>query len=202
MNTIPGTTGISNVTLKPADIRSRSFLLQHMEVMNEFGEIIPWLEPLKSVTYSTNATYFRDRFLEHLGCDEEEVIPYQLTFSDDSKDYIGGIWHFPKSPENFKDRRNHDIAEKLNNEKHRYISCLQVRGPLRGTGHGREIMTGVLNEILNTHGKVWAVISNPELLPWYTSLGAKTHSPKENDDKLWIISWDKVPKLQVSEYVS
>lgn len=184
----------SDVMLKPTDLRSRSFLLQHLEVMNEFGEIIPWLEPLKSITYSTNATHFRDRFLEHLGCNEEEIIPYQLTFSNNSREYIGGIWHFPNSPEKFKDKSNNETAEKLNHENYRYISCLQVREPLRKTGHGKQILTSVLNEILNTHGKVWAVVSNPELLPWYTSLGAKIESPTKNSDNLWIISWRHSPE--------
>ncbi|HEY4493128.1 MAG TPA: GNAT family N-acetyltransferase [Candidatus Paceibacterota bacterium] len=159
--------------------------------MKEFGKIIPWLAPLRSIAYSTNARYFRDTFLSEFNCDEEDIIPYQLTDNDPGEDFIGGIWHFPKSPEKFIDSRNCEVAERLAFERYRYISCLHVRDVRRGKGSGRLIMRSALDSILKNHGSVWGVVSERDLVPWYQTLGAEVLSARQNKDNLWIVSWDE-----------
>jgi GNAT superfamily N-acetyltransferase len=170
-------------------IRSRAFLLQYLQIMEEFGEEIPWLQPLKPISFSTNPNYFRDQFLRRLGCEEEEIVPYQLVMSDVPREFVGGILYFPRSPEGFKDRNNQEILERIDSEGYRFISCLQVRDVFRGQGYGATIMQRALGAILEEHKKIWGVVSNPSLLPWYASMGAKVLSPAENKDELWVVSF-------------
>lgn len=179
--------------LTARSLKGRAFLLQFTQIMSEFGREIPWLEPLKTIAFSTNSTYFRDRFLCSLGCKEaEDVTPWQFVSSDESREYFGGILCFAHSPEKFRDRANQETLELLNHARYRFVSCLQVRDVLRGQGHGNELMKRALRAILARHEKVWGVASNFRLLPWYTSLGAKVHSPWVNRDNLWIVSWEKI----------
>lgn len=172
-------------------LAGRAFLLQFMELMREFGQVIPWLEPLRTVGYYTNGVYFRDSIMRSLDCREpDEVTPYQFVTSDVSREYIGGILHFARSPEVFVDCGNQALMEQLVAEGFQYITCLQVRNVLRGQGHGTAIMRRALKSILATHNKVWGAVSNPRLLPWYAHLGAHVRSGTHNEDKLWIVSWE------------
>src|SRR3989344_7969748 len=108
-------------------LRGRTFLIQFIEIMREFGAEIPWLEPLQNIAYATNAAYVRDRLLRAFSChDPSEVTPYQFVTADESREYVGGILHFTKTPEVFIDRSNQEIAERLTQEDFHYISCLQV----------------------------------------------------------------------------
>lgn len=170
-------------------LSGRAFLLQFMSVMEEFEEEIPWLEPLP---HATNGSYVRDRILQHFRCkDESEVIAMQFVTSDRPGFYFGGIIRFVRSPEIFLDTRNQEINERLSHLGYQFISCLQVREVHRGAGHGRAIMTKALRVVLSEHQKVWGVVSNPDLVAWYQSLGANVLSPRENKDDLWIVSWQK-----------
>ena len=173
-------------------LRGRTFLIQFIEIMREFGAEIPWLEPLQNVAYATNAVYVRDRLLRAFGCqDSSEVTPYQFVTSDESREYVGGIVHFAQTPEVFVDRENQGIAEHLAHEDFHYISCLQVRGVWRGQGQGSELMRRALAAILRTHPRVWGVASSFQLLPWYASFGGRIWSPRHNADNLWIVSWQR-----------
>jgi GNAT superfamily N-acetyltransferase len=163
-----------------------------MEVMGEFGYEIPWLEPLRSIVYSTNSAYFRDRLLQALSIDEEEIVPLQFVTSEKSREYVGGVIHFLHSPENFKDRRNREIEERFAAENYHFMSCLQVREIWRNQGHGREIIKRALRAVLLDYQKIWGVVSDPRLIPWYSALGGKLRSPLENKDGLWLISWDLI----------
>ena len=61
-------------------LRGRTFLIQFIEIMREFGAEIPWLEPLQNIAYATNAAYVRDRLLRAFSChDPSEVTPYQFV---------------------------------------------------------------------------------------------------------------------------
>lgn len=171
-------------------IRSRAFLLQHLQIMEEFGAEIPWLDPLKGIYFSTNSTYFRDQFLRRLGCEEEAIVPYQLVTSDRSREFVGGILYFPSSPEHFVDPANIEIQERLTAEHYRFISCLQVRNPFRGQGIGKLLFRRAMAAIFRKHGSVWGVVSNPALIRYYASLGARLQSPKDNKDRLWIITFE------------
>jgi GNAT superfamily N-acetyltransferase len=183
--------GEYTMQLVTRSLRGRSFLLQFLEIMQEFGHEIPWLEPLRNIHYSTNATYFRDHVLKGLGCKEpEDIVPFQLVTTDPSREYLGGILHFPRTPDRFRDRRNQALLEQLTHERYSFFTCLQVRSVIRGHGYGNEIMRKALKAILAAHGKVLGVASNPDLLSWYASLGAKIRSPRENRDNLWIITWE------------
>ena len=174
------------------DVRSRAFVLQFFEIMREFDSEIPWLHRLKGITYATNPTYFRDQLLLRLGCDEGEIVPYQLLDSAESKEFIGGLLHFPLSPERFQDKTNQAVLEQLAYEQYRYISCLQIRHGFRKYGYGNIVMRATLDSILEHYKKVWGVISDPQLLAWYVSLGGCMLSPWVNADKLWIIAWDSL----------
>jgi hypothetical protein len=172
-------------------LRGRAFLLQFTEIVQEFGTVIPWLDPLRSIQYSTNGSHFRDRILQFLNCqDDSEITPLQFVTSDRSREYVGGIIRFAHSPERFVDIRNEAIQEQLAHDGFQFISCLQVRSTLRRQGHGHNLFRRALTTILTTHGKVWGVASDPSLIPWYVSLGAKSRSPVENRDNLWVLSWD------------
>ncbi len=171
-------------------LQGRSFLIQFTQIIHEFGHEIPWLEPLRALPFSTNTAYFRDKFLKGLGCREaEDITAFQFVSSDRSHEYAGGVLLFTHSPEEFKDKNNQAILEQLNYDHYRYITCLQVRDVWRGKGHASELMRRVMKTILQANEKVWGVVSNPALLPWYLSHGAVMHSPLCNDDNLWIISW-------------
>lgn len=173
------------------DLRDRSFLLQLFTIMHEFGDVIPWLDPLRHIQYWTNAERFRDELLLRLGCaDEGEIVPYQLHAGSDGNDYMGGILHFPVAPERFKDLHNCAIHARLRFEHTSFISCLQVRDMYRGDGHGARIMREALDAILAEHGgRVWGVVSDPRLVRWYEALGGRVLSPAENKDGLWIVKF-------------
>lgn len=169
----------------------RAFLLQFMQIMEEFGDEIPWLEPLKGISYTTNGAYFRDQFIKGLGLKEEEsVTVFQFVTPDREHQYVGGVIHFAHVPESFRDKGNQKIQSRLLSEGYHFISCLQVRDDQRGKGYGYELMRRALISVLNEHGKVWGVVSNPRLVTWYKSLGANLQSAQCNSDNLWIISWN------------
>lgn len=173
------------------NLTSRTFLLQFNEITTEFGSVIPWLHPLKDVAFSTNSSYFRDRILLGLKCKEEnDFTAMQFVSSDTSREYIGGIIRLINSPEKFKDFKNIEVQEKLKHENYNYISCLQIRKVHRNVGKGNALMTKALQVLLLEYKKVWGVVSNENLIPWYISLGATLKSPISNKDKLWIISWE------------
>ena len=178
--------------LEQVDLRSRSFLLQFFEVMSEFGNIIPWLEYLKTIKYSTNAEYFRDQVLKLLRCqDEHDILPYQLIGNKPERDFFGSIIHFKKSPERFRDFKNIEIMEGLEQQGYDYITCLQIRGQYRRQGWASVLLNGVMKKIIDQRQSVWAVLSdyNKDLYPYLS--GATLRSPENNLDKLWIITWDR-----------
>lgn len=177
--------------LVPQRLRGRSFHIQFVEILQEFGDVIPWLDPLKNLRYVTNATHFRDVLLKGLKCnDPSDITPLQLLTSDRGNEYIGGIVHFTHSPEHFRDSRNQGIQEQLVSQGCQFISCLQIRGVMRGRGYGQQLMQRSLRSILTTYPKIWGVASDPNLLPWYQSFGGTVLSPLENKDDLWIIVWE------------
>ena len=167
-------------------LSGRAFAIQFSEILSEFGEIIPWLKPIQSLRYATNGSFFRSEIESRLGC--EDLVPYQFTTHDQSRDFVGGVLHFPVSPEVFSDARNQSIARKLAEEDASYVTCLQVRDVLRGSGHGRQLMERAVNSIPLSHPKVWAVCE-PELVPWYQSFGARVLNRQDNSDDLIIIAW-------------
>lgn len=170
-------------------LRGRTFLLQFQEIMAEFGHEIPWLEPLHSLKFSTNATYFRDKLLRGLNCEEEEIVPFQLITSDESMEYVGGMLYFPKSPERFKDKANQCVEEVLSARGYCYTSCLQIRDVFQKKGYGSKLMKKALHVISADFGQVWGVVSDLKTARFYENLGAKIQSPLENKDRLWIVSW-------------
>jgi hypothetical protein len=172
-------------------LRSRAFLMQFIEVLQEFGGVIPWLDPLRSLRYITNTAHFRDKFLLSVCCkDESEIKPLQLVSSDRSHEYVGGIIHLAHSPEIFTDSRNQGMSELLAHEGYQFMTCLQVRTDRRNRGHGFDLFSRALRTILENHEKVWGVVSDPKLLSWYSSLGGEIRSPLDNQDCLWILSWE------------
>lgn len=171
-------------------LQSRDFLLQFFEIMQEFGNDILWLEPLKNIRYSTNGVYFRDQFIRSMGLyDQEEVTIFQFVTPDREHEYVAGVIRFAHVPESFEDLRNKEIQELLLSQGYHFISCLQMRDNYRGCGHGQALMQKALSSILEVHGRVWGVVFNPQLIPWYESLGATVRSSADNEDDLWIISW-------------
>jgi hypothetical protein len=160
--------------------------------MDEFGQKIPWLLPLQQLGLATNASYFREELISRLGMrDEASLTPLQFTTSDIRREFIGGALHFSCSPERFRDSRNQGLNERLSGEGYQFVSCLQIRKDLRGGRHGPKFAGMVLDSLLKSHGKVWAVVSEPRLAQRYISLfGGTLRSPQENKDGLWILSWE------------
>jgi GNAT superfamily N-acetyltransferase len=177
--------------LVQSSLRSRSFLIQFYAILDQFGREIPWLTPLQSLSYTTNTTYFRDQLLRKLACEEEAVIPYQFVTTGESREFAGGVLHFPRSPERLKDKRHREIMERLAFENYHYVSCFQVRDVFRGQGTGTNLASRAISAILATHPKIWGVVSKPHLVSWYQRLGATVLSPQDNTDKLWVVAWEK-----------
>jgi len=167
---------------------SRSFLMQMMQVMEEFGSKIPWLNPLHEVQFSTDSVYFEKRLLGSFGCIKDQFLPSQIVTDDAAKTFIGGIFHFRKTPEVFSDQMSLRIVSDLESVGASYISCLQVRGVHRGQSHGDMLMRHSLTTITETFGKVWGVVEDQTLLPWYESLGMEVLNEKPNLDGLWFVT--------------
>lgn len=179
--------------LQSVGLRGRRFTIQFYELMREFGSDIPWLEGLDELGFATNGEWFREELLRRLGQATGDVTPYQFIDNNPGRTYIGGLLHFTQSPEHLRDRHNNAIAERLAGEGASYISCLQVRTPQRGTGVGTEMMRRAIGAILDRHGSVWGVVSDPRLVSWYVSLGAVALSRASNRDDLWIVHWPLPP---------
>ncbi len=175
--------------LQPVSLRGRGFSIQFGEIINEFGRTIPWLNGLQDLQYATNGTYVRDELLRRMRQEEDGITPYQFQTDGRAKEFLGGVIHFAASPEQFRDRRNRATSDHLACMGASYISCLQIRADRRMGGVGNQMMRRALKAILATHGSVWGVVSDPHLIAWYRSLGAKVQSPLDNDDHLWIVSW-------------
>ncbi len=179
----------ANMRLQPVSLRGRRFLIQFHELMTEFGGVIPWLDGLDELRFATNGAWFEDRLLRRLGQRNGFITPYQFVDGNEARTYVGGILFFGQSPEILRDPRNVEIAERITSEGTRFISCLQVREVRRSDGVGGTMMSRAVRAIQQEHGAVWGVVSDPRLLPWYASLGAKTPSPLDNKDRLWIVHW-------------
>lgn len=166
-------------------------MLQFNQIIGEFGNVIPWLEPLQNIAFYTNAKHFEDRLLMGLRCDNrEDITPIQFVTSDESQEYVGGMIRFTKSPEKFTDFRNLEVQESLEQKGHNFVSCIQMRKEHRSKGYTNLLMKETLSNLLTTYKGVWGVVTDPLLLRWYISLGGILRSPMKNLDNLWIISWE------------
>lgn len=175
--------------LQSVGLRGRRFVIQFAETMAEFGGVIPWLDGLNELRFATNGAWFADELQRRLGQRDSIITPYQFTDAKEGRTYIGGILHFSRSPEVFRDARNAQIAEQLNAEGASFISCLHMRQSLRAAGIGGVMMPRAIAAIRLQHAMFWGVVSDRRILPWYASLGALTPSPIENRDQLWIVLW-------------
>lgn len=180
--------------LQPTSLRGRRFLIQFCAIMREFGSEIPWLDGMDEMRFATNGAWFRKELQRRLGQRDGTITPYQFVDGDDARTFVGGILHFDNHPERLRDPRNSEIVEALAANGVGYISCLQVRDVRRGTGTGTQMMRRAVDAILDRHGAVWGVVSNPRLIPWYQVLGAQLLSPLDNRDGLWVVNWNKPPQ--------
>lgn len=175
--------------LQPVSLRGRRFLIQYLEVMREFSKVIPWLDGMDELRFATDTEWFIAELMRRTHQKSGPITPYQFVAEEDGSPFIGGILKFSDAPENFRDPHHCEIAERLASEGSKFISCLQVREPRRGISVGKAMMQRAIHAIQSKHGSVWGVVSNPDLIKWYISLGAKLQSPLENEDRLWIVSW-------------
>ncbi len=176
--------------LQPVSLRGRRFLIQFYEIMSEFGHVIPWLDGMDDLRFATNGEWFCEELLRRSGQRNGRITPYQFVDGNDARTFVGGIMHFDQSPECMRDPRNSEIMEFLTASGSSYVSCLQVREPRRGVGVGTQMVRRAIDAVLTKYNSVWAVVSDPRLISWYTSLGASFLSPLDNDDHLWILSWN------------
>ncbi len=171
------------------EIGGRAFLLQFLEVMQEFGHLIPWLCKAESARFVTNGACFKEELCRAIGCAQDNIVPYQLVSSDRAREFVGGVIHFTVSPERFSDPTLASLCRNLSTRGAAYISCLQVRHVKRGVaGHGNEIVLRAINRILQTYPEVWGVCE-PRLVPWYASLGAKILNNGDNAERLAVVAW-------------
>lgn len=164
----------------------RTFLIQMFAILQEFGGQIPWLEPCEDALWYVHQETFLGRILSGLGVKSEHISPFALL--DQENQYLGGILHFGVSPEKFRDPKSITTQERLESEGYSYLTCLQIRDKFQGRGLGRTVMLEVLSLIHQQHSKVWAVVSDNQLVHWYTSLGFKVEQTADTRDGLWIIS--------------
>lgn len=179
--------------LVPVGLRGRRFLIQYYAILAEFGKEIPWLDGMDDLRFATNGEWFRAELMQRTQQLDAPITPYQFVDADAPRSFLGGILHFPRSPERLRDHRNITLAKQLEADGSSFISCLQVQNPVRGRGIGNTMMKRALGTLLRTKGPVWGVVSNPRLLPWYRSIGGHTPSPANNRDRLWIVHWDTTP---------
>ncbi len=175
--------------LQQVSLRGRRFLIQFSAIMEEFGGVIPWLASVRELSVVTSGTHFEKQLLERLRQPTGGITAYQFVGSDRSREFMGGLLHFKRTPERFEDHPNKELVEAFEEEGMGYISCLQVLPNWRGTGVGRDLMTRALNAILQERGAVWGVVSDPNLVHWYRSLGASILSPDDKADNFWIVVW-------------
>jgi len=175
--------------LETVGLTGRRFMIQFSEILREFGDEIPWLHGTRDLRFATNGRVFRDVFLRETEQFGGIVTPYQFVDNDAFGTLVGGVLHFDRSPEHFVDSRNIAIMETLMASGSNYLSCLQVRPYFQNRGIGQQMARRAAEVILRDRGCFWGVISHFELLPFYLNIGARLHSPRENQDNLWIISW-------------
>jgi len=172
------------------DLSDRSFLIQFWEIVQEFGEEIPWLEKISTARYVAGADRFRDRILQGLRLPDESMIePLQIMSS--GAEYLGGILRFSESPENFTDPFNRSIHHNLSEQGLPFLSCLQIRKDQRDHRYGPTLLNWIVEDTLSKHGNFWAVTSEMRLIHWYESSGATIMSPLVNEDDLWILVWER-----------
>lgn len=168
-------------------LNSRAFYAQFCAVMAEFGETIPWLGGLHDLLHVTHCGNFARLFTRRMRPRCGKVTFY--GYVDNAGEVFGGLFYFTKSPERFYDSRNVAIAEQLTTDGAGYASCLWIREEYRSQGVGVDMTRRALAHILLTHGAVWGVAPNTRLRDWWVALGAKSCSPEENTDNLWIVHW-------------
>ncbi len=180
--------------LETVSLDSRSFVPQFFSIMDEFGDDIPWLDGLSEAGYLLDGNEFARQILRNTKQPDNGITPYQFV-SDEFPGglFIGGVVHFLESPENFRDPRQREIAERLADSGAGFFSCLQVRPPHRDRGVGSRMMLRSTETVLREMGPFWGVVSDLGMLSWYRSLGAQSLSPIENRDGLWIIYWGDEP---------
>lgn len=175
--------------LHTPNIRSRAFLLQFFAIMEEFGHEIPWLDGMGELRFATNADHFCNEIAKRTNQGDKKITPYQFIEDGDARTFVGGMLHFPKSPEVFRDTLNSAASEHLTSAGASFISCLQVRQPHQHHAVGRRMFRRTLDTILQEKGSIWGVISDPRLRTWYQSFNGHIWSPDDNKDNLWIVSW-------------
>ncbi|OGG79365.1 hypothetical protein A3A39_01985 [Candidatus Kaiserbacteria bacterium RIFCSPLOWO2_01_FULL_54_13] len=177
---------IDGLVLERPGVVSVAFRLQFAAITAEFAERIPWFQKVGNLAFATNPVYFLHRLLGELDC---HVTPYQIITVNPAEEFVGGVLHLSRSPEEFKDSRNTEIAKRLETGGRGYLTCLQVRPPFRGVGSLR-VMRAALKSVLKEKGPAWGVISDRNLLRWQMRhFGATLCSPLVNDDGLWIVSF-------------
>lgn len=174
--------------LKKQAVSGRAFLLQFIQIMQEFGVIIPWLKKLKDLPFYTNSAYFEKELYRILDIPEGRIVPYQFLTSGIEKEFFGGCLHFSVSPEKFKDKQLANLQCKLELQGSSFLSCLYVRDIKRGQKIGTEIMQRVIKSILDVYPNIWGVCER-ELIDWYVSLGAIVLNNGDNSEKLALINW-------------
>lgn len=180
--------------LQQNSIRERTFVLQCNQVVQAFGKYnIPWLKDLSELMYITNPKEFEIFFKESMGIEAyDHIIPYTLVSSNSERRYIGGMWHFTKSPEVFESEELENIRKDIEAEKYAYMTCLHVRDMFRGKLYGTELFSKALQTVLKDYPKAWGVVSESELLHWYEYFGGVVQNCiSGNSDKLAIVTFDQ-----------
>ncbi len=180
--------------LQKGSLKERTFVLQCNQVLQHFGKYdIPWLRDLHEAMYVTNPKQFVHKFRENMHATEQDrIVPYTLVSSDSDRTYLGGMWHFTKSPEVFASSELQEIHTDLESEEYAYMSCLHVRDMFRGKLYGTELFSKALQKITEEYPKAWGVVSEPELLRWYEYFGGEVQNcMSSNEDKLAVVTFEQ-----------
>jgi len=183
-----------DMRLQQNSLRERTFVLQCVEVLNAFGKYdIPWLRDLHELMYITNPKQFERKFKESMGIEmDDDVVPHTLVSSGSERNYVGGMWHFSKSPERFESASLKRICKDLETDLYAYMTCLHVRGILQGRRYGTELFSKVLQTIMKKYPNAWGVVSEPELLHWYQYFGGVVQNcMSDNAEGLAIVTFDE-----------
>lgn len=179
--------------LKEPQLEDRSFLIQFHDILGEFWHEIPWLQKIENLKYVTNADVFRQELIQGLWLDSSvKINSYILTTDDQREEYLWWLLHFSVSPEVFKDKNNETIRKQLEcTDTYSYVTCLQIRDVFRTGRYGVELFSKWMDNILREFPKIWWVISQEKLIPYYRYFGGKIVNTMQNKDWLAFITFDE-----------
>lgn len=161
-------------------------------MQSKFLGVIPWFSETVSLRYCGNEQYFEEMFREKtIGCNNSKIQPYILNDPENGNSVLGGLIHFSLSPEKFgTDYNNYFLEELEKDQSFSYITGFLLRDVFQKSFVGIIMFHKALSDIFQEHHKIWGVVSEKSLLPYYQEFGFKIVNPKTREN-FFIITCSK-----------